>query len=382
MRIAFSADWHINAFKEFSRDISVVWDKTSLRFMEVTPDENNHEIKIMNSRVYNTLNGICDIRDYCAKNNISHLLFGGDLFHRRKTIDVDTFNYTWTVLNSFSAMLIQVHAIAGNHDDTSNEVIPQTALHSFQDTIHVIEKPTYFMIGGQEIVAIPYSKDKKFVLDSIMKLKRMCADTRSVILMCHLGINHGLVGSGAYMMSDEYDLRELSYDKWKYVLCGHYHLGQFLAHNTVYSGTPVQQNFGDERPDGNYNGFFVIDTSRRWDIRFIQLVAPRFVTVKSTEELESLSPDFIKSNYIRVVSQADRAGDIQEKLTEILGDDTSSVKLELEKSYNTEQRSAVSVTQSPEEVVKTYASERWEDKERLEAVTTVGLEIMQEALTT
>ena len=379
MKLISTADWHVHNFQDYSTTKMVAWDRTDLRFKE---SEGNPEAREMNSRLLGILSAICDMRDYAKENQITDILFAGDLFHKRKTIDVTVFNAIYKVLESFSDLGVTLHAIAGNHDQTDSSVNPESALHGLQELIHVIEKPAYFTIGGQEIVAIPYSKDKKFVLDSIMKLKSKCKDPNSAILMCHLGINHGLIGSGAYMMSDEYDLRELSYDKWKYVLCGHYHLGQFLAHNTVYSGTPVQQNFGDERPDGNYNGFFVIDTSRRWDIRFVPLVAPRFVTVKSTEDLDKLSPDFIKSNYIRVISQADKAGDIQEKLTEILGGDTSSVKLELEKSYNTEQRSNVSVTQSPEEVVKTYASERWEDKERLEAVTTVGLEIMQEALTT
>ena len=379
MKLIATADWHVHNFQDYSTTKMVAWDRTGLRFKE---SEGNPEAREMNSRLLGILSAICDMRDYAKENQITDILFAGDLFHKRKTIDITVFNAIYKVLDSFSTLGITLHAIAGNHDQTDSSVNPESALHGLQELIHVIEKPTYFMIEGQEIVAIPYSKDKKFVLDSIMKLKSKCKDPNSAILMCHLGIDGGTVGSGMRIMSDDFTVNELKYNKWKAVVCGHYHQPQFVCgtYNTIYTGSITQNNFGDERP--GYNGFFVLDTSRRWDIRFIQLVAPRFVTVKSTEELESLSPEFIKSNYIRVVSQADKAGDIQEKLTEILGDDTSSVKLELEKSYNTEQRSDVSVTQSPEEVVKTYASERWEDKERLEAVTTVGLEIMQEALTT
>lgn len=382
MKFVCTADWHAHNFNDFSKTLSVIWNEKSLRYEVTEANEEILEIKEMNSRLFNILNGLCDMRDYCLQNKITEILFGGDMFHHRGTIDVTVFNSIYKVLDSFYQVGINIHAIAGNHDQIDNSLIPTSAIHAFKELIHVIEQPEYFTVNNTEIVAIPYSKDKKFVLESMKKLRKQCKDPRQAILLCHLGVDGGLVGSGMYMMSDEYSLRDLMYDKWKYVVVGHYHQPQILEYNSIYCGTPVQNNFGDElKGKDGYNGFFVIDTERRWDIEFIPIIAPRFITFSSVEELEQADADFIKSNYVRVKSTASQADEIQDRLEDMLGDNTQDIRLELEKDYSVDQRSEVSVTQSFEDTVRTYAQEKWETKETLNSVIAQGLDILNEAMT-
>ena len=382
MKLLCTSDWHAHNFTDFAKTLSVVWNEKSLRYVEVEPDENNLEIKEMNSRLFNILKSICDMRDYCLKNSITDMLMPGDMFHHRGTIDVTVFNAMYKVLDSYYQLGITIHAVAGNHDQVDASIVPVSAIHAFREIIHVIEKPEYFTIKDQvEVVAIPYSKDKSFVLESMKKLRELCKEPRQAILMVHLGIDGGLVGSGMYMMSDEYTLRDLMYDKWKYVIAGHYHQPQILEYNSIYCGTPVQNNFGDElKGKDGYNGFFVVDTDRRWNVEFVPIIAPRFITFSSAEELEAADAEYIKSNYVRVKSKASDAEEIQGKLEEMLGDDTQGVRLELEKDYTVEQRSEVSVTQSFDESVKTYAEERWENKDTLSYGLSQGLDILAEAL--
>ena len=382
MKFVCTADWHAHNFNDFSKTLSVIWNEKSLRYEVTEANEEILEIKEMNSRLFNILNGLCDMRDYCLQNKITEILFGGDMFHHRGTIDVTVFNSIYKVLDSFYQVGINIHAIAGNHDQIDNSLIPTSAIHAFKELIHVIEQPEYFTVNNTEIVAIPYSKDKKFVLESMKKLRKQCKDPRQAILLCHLGVDGGLVGSGMYMMSDEYSLRDLMYDKWKYVVVGHYHQPQILEYNSIYCGTPVQNNFGDElKGKDGYNGFFVIDTERRWDIEFIPIIAPRFITFSSVEELEQADADFIKSNYVRVKSTASQADEIQDRLEDMLGDNTQDIRLELEKDYSVDQRSEVSVTQSFEDTVRTYAQEKWGTKETLNSVIAQGLDILNEAMT-
>lgn len=382
MKLVCTADWHAHNFNDFSKLLSVIWNQESLRYELVESDKDNIEIKEMNSRLFNILGGLCDIRDYCIKNKITDVLFGGDMFHHRGTIDVTVFNAMYKVLYSFFQTEITIHAIAGNHDDVDSSQIPMTSIHAFKKIIHVIEKPEYFTIEDVEVVAIPYSKDKKFVINSMKELRESCKNPKQAILLCHLGIDGGLVGSGMYMMSDEYTLKDLMYDKWKYLVVGHYHQPQILEYNSIYCGTPVQNNFGDElKGEDGYNGFFVIDTEKRWDIEFVPIIAPRFITFSSVEELEKADADFINSNYVRVKSTAEQADKIQNKLETILGEETQNIRLELEKSYETEHRSDVSVTQSFEDAVRTYAKEKWEKKETLNTIMEQGLSILSEAMT-
>lgn len=389
MKLVCTADWHAHNFTDFSKTFSVVWSEKSLRYeiLDGEPNEEDLDVKEMNSRLFNILNGICDMRDYCLTNNITDVLFGGDMFHHRGTIDVTVYNAIYKTLDSYHRLGITIHAIAGNHDQTDASIVPISAIHAFDKIIHVIEKPELFAINNQseqvEVVAIPYSKNKKFVLESMKYLRDMCEDPRQAILLCHLGIDGGLVGSGMYMMSDEYTLKDLMYDKWKSVVIGHYHQPQILSYNTFYCGTPVQNNFGDElKGKDGYNGFFVIDTDRRWDIEFVPIIAPRFITVSSVEELKEMSPETLKTNYVRVKSKANQASEIQEELKEMLNEDVSQgVRLELEKDYVQEHRSDIGVTQSPEETLKTYAKEHWGDKDTLSSLVDCGLSILHEALT-
>ena len=96
--------------------------------------------------------------------------------------------------------------------------------------------------------------------------------------------------------------------------------------------------------------------------------------------MNKLSPEFIKTNYVRVKSSAKDAEDIQDTLEDILGDDTGNVRLELEKDYITEHRSDIDVSQSFEDTVKIYAKEHCENDDILDNLTNLGLELLSEAL--
>lgn len=380
MKLLCTGDWHTHNFTDFSKTLTVVWDNETLRYREVEESEITEDSKEMNSRLFNILNGLCDMRDYCLTHKINNVLMAGDMFHKRSNIEVVVFNATYKVLDSFYNCGITVHAIAGNHDQVDASKVPVSAIHSFREIIHVIEKPEYFSLDDVEVVAVPYSKDKQFVLQSIKELREKCSDPDRAILLCHVGLTGGKVGSGMYVMSDEYSLGDLQYDHWKYVICGHYHQPQILEYNTIYCGTPVQNTFNDELPwDDGYNGFFVVDTDLRYDIEFIPIKAPRFITVSSAEELEYYDADTLNSNYVRIKASADDVEEIKDTLEDILGDDsTQEVRLELEKTYEKDARSDIGVAMSFEDAVKTYAKERYEGNS--EVAANIGLSILSEAM--
>lgn len=407
MKILCTGDIHAYQFTDFSKTLLTIWDEKLMRFVDITGSEGTDrwyeehwdiDSKELSSRFFNILNALCDMRDYCILNKINHVLVAGDLFHKRGTIEVVVFNAIYKVLNSFCDVGVTVHMIAGNHDQVDASVIPTSSIHSFKDICHVIEKPEYFWVedadisnqtdkhkpeeGDAEIVAVPYSKDKEFVINSMKELRKKCVDPEKAILMCHVGITGGTVGSGMYSMKDEYSLRDLMSNQWKYVIAGHYHQPQFLDYNAIYTGTPIQNSFGDELKwkDG-YNGFFVVDTDKRYDMQFVPIIAPRFITVSSAEELEQYDSDYVKSNYFRIKSSAKDVEEIKDTLQDMLGEDnTQEIRLELEKDYNVEQRSEIDVSQSFDETVRIYAKERCEDKKNIDKYVDIGLDILSEAM--
>lgn len=386
MKVLCTGDWHAHNFTDFSKMISVDWDSKTLRYERVYANNSHIPCKDMNSRLFYILKGICDMRDYCLDNGIKHILFSGDLFHKRANIEVTVFNAVHKVLKTFKEKGITVHILAGNHDQVDSSQIPASAIYSLRDIAHVIENPEYFLITEEneelEVVAVPYSKDKNFILNSIKSFREKCTDSKSAVLLTHLGISGGVTGSGMYVMSDEYNLKELSPELWKYIVLGHYHRPQLLCKNTFYCGTPVQNSFNDEiKGDNGYNGFFIIDTSKRYDIEFIPLIAPRFVTVSSVEDLGSFTQEFLENNYVRVKTKAENVEEVKELLEQFGGEETlNEVRLELEKSYVTEARSDINVSMSFEDTIKTYVSEKCSDNDKKLKIENLGLEILSEVV--
>lgn len=367
MKIACTADWHIHAFSDFSRQVQVIWDEGIGRFVE----SDSESAKELNSRLLNILDGICDLRDYCVENDISVVLNAGDVFHKRGSINVDTFNAAHKVIKSFADRNIELIILSGNHDQTDASDLPTSSIHTLYNVATIIEKPCKIDLKGTSVVAIPYSRNKKFVLKSINKY--FDSNSKNNILMAHLGVTGGAVGSGMYLMNDEYSMKDLKWDKWKYVVLGHYHRPQLLSHNSFYCGTPVQNTFNDEiksDEDGGFNGFFVVDTSKRYDVQFVPIKRPRFITINSPEDV----PDNMSTDFYRIKTPAEAV----EAIKSVIDEENANVRLDIERNYAELDRSDIGISDSFEEAVKKYAKENYEGE--LGAVVDVGLEILAEAI--
>lgn len=369
MKILATADWHLHNFKEFSKILSVKWDKNIQRYC-ISEDTDSIE---MNSRLFDIVNGLCDMRQYCENNNIYDVVVAGDIFHHRGTIDVTVFNAAYKVIKSFKDRGITLYLMAGNHDDVDSSLTPQTSIQSFKGLAKVIETPKKVTLrDNTTLCCVPFSKDKEYTIKSIESM----LDSKNAILVAHIGMMGGKV-AGNIKMTEGYTLEEIHADKWNYVILGHYHQPQYLADNTIYCGSPIQTNFGEGSI--SYNGFFVVDTQAKTS-EFVSIVAPRFITIENLDGLNGVTKEFLNSNYIRVKAQAENLQAINDKLTEINEGEFTEVKLDLEKEYVKEHRSNISVTSSLEDVVITYAKEFWKDENTLDEITKVGLDIMTVAL--
>lgn len=355
MRLIATADWHIHEFSEFSSTVNVKWNNSSLRFEQLdTPDA-----KPMNTRLLNILNGICDIRDYAHTHNVTRVINAGDVFHKRGSISVTAFNAAYKVINSFYRLGIQLYIIAGNHDQVDSSISPETSIHTFRDIAEVIEQPKVISLADPtsslDIAFVPYSKDKSYIISTVDDF-RTSINTKQSILVAHLGMSGGTVGSGMYMMSDEYSMKDIYWDKWKFVVLGHYHQPQLLSHNTLYPGTPVQNTFNDELPSthegGGYNGFYILDTEKppEQNIEFIPIHAPRFITVNSVDQMKSYSDE----GYFRIKTSGD---DIEDTISQV--EDAPNVKVEVEKDYTEPSRSTIGLNDTFDDALKKYVQEHY-----------------------
>lgn len=364
MKFAFVSDIHAHAFGDFSKDVQCEWDEDKERYIE----QENGSI-VLKSRLYNILSGLCDMRDYCILNHIELVVNGGDTFHRRSILDVTTFNCVHKVLFSFYLHKIKQIILSGNHDNASNSDNTQSSIETFSSFAQVLVKPECIPIthGDEHIrlCCLPWTKSKTSSIDFI----NTCLKSKDAtnILVAHLGISGASLGSG-YIMSDDYTLSELKADKWKYVLLGHYHHPQVLYENTIYAGSPLQNDFGDY----GQHGFWIVDTSRRWDLQLVPLNYPQFLTIPS-DSLKNYTEEELEFNYIRIQTTTKNIEEVQKKVEKI-GD----VRIEVEKEYVKNVRSDISVSMKQEDIIKSYVKE---NNKELDSKLLIkrGLEIMQKA---
>lgn len=358
MKLVAIGDIHANNWKDYSSTLSVKWDEIRGRYVEVS--EGDDLSTPMNSRLFNILSGLADVRDYCVKNKIHLCLCAGDIFHTRGAVDTTVFNSVYRMFEAFQEVGIKVVMIAGNHDQANASIYAENSLYPFSGINPVISAPKVVTHQeGDEIIeicCIPYSKDKQRVMGAIDKMlaEKTACDR---ILLAHVGVSGGLVGSGNYVMSDEYNLMELRVPKFKYVVFGHYHKPQVLEYNTIYTGSLLQNTFNDE---GDDHGFWVLDTSYRYNMELVPLDYPKFITV-TKGNVSGISQEDMCCNFIRVQAAAKDAEYIIQTIHEAIEDEkvVDSIRLEVERDYSADRtvRSGITISMDTPTILKTYVDE-------------------------
>lgn len=345
MKFVAIGDIHLYPYNDFSHKIQCLWD--GKRYLETEKGTIS-----MNSRLFNILSALCDVRDFCVENKIDLIVNAGDTFHKRGIIDVETFNYSCRVFESIWEAGITMLTLSGNHDQSAASSNPESSVYAFKEYMEVFEKPEIFEYDDfTDFVMIPWTKDKKSVLKYINSVLSHRDSSRDYILVAHLGISGGLVGSGNYVMSDEYNLMELKAPKFKSCIFGHYHKPQILSENSIYTGSLLQNDFGDE---GDTHGFWVVDTQKRWDLRMYPLFYPEFITLDSNT-VRTTPEDVIQDNYVRIQAKAKDAKEIMDSIED------SGVRLEIKHEFTKSNRSNINVSMSQSQLVETYVKENREN---------------------
>lgn len=364
LRLAAFADLHGHIYKEFDTKADGLTNS---------------------SRLNNIVESLRYIRDWCIDNDVKYVLFAGDLFHVRAKVDTVVFNAIYNMIETFHMHGLEIIMIAGNHDQYDNSDIPENSLHAFKklegvhvyDTVdsHLIKhyedcgsdnEPDQFLSGEVEIVCAPYSKNAQLVKDYIAGVEKKDIPQ---ILLFHLGIAGAFVGSGNYPMADAFKVDDLRPDLFKYIIGGHFHKRQFLGGHphAFYCGAPIQHSFGDEGED---KGFYVVDTNKRYDVEFVPIPNPKFLTfsggVKDMTE-EYLSYAAVNGNYVRFLVTPEQLEEYKKIIPHNL-----IYKVELQREYVEQERSGVKIGMSFEDIITKYA------EENNPAAKVVGLEILRE----
>ena len=179
--------------------------------------------------------------------NVDYVIFLGDLFNSRYSVNVNTLNIGIEIVSLLSENFEYLFLIAGNHDvyyKNTNEVNSVSFLEkiSANENIFVIDNEAKFIKINETIIGLyPWAYDKE-------KLKEIKDYQIPNFGFGHFEFN-GAELTGSISKGSKYNLADL-FDFGKILFSGHYHGNktyQCLAKNSyLYMiGSPLQLDWGD-----------------------------------------------------------------------------------------------------------------------------------------
>ena len=231
-----------------------------------------HNHKKSSERLDDCLDALEWVFQTAIDREIKEVVFCGDLFHDRQTIDVLTYQRTF---NIFEKYLANDHygdfgltLLLGNHDLWHFERWDVSSVNPFRafQNITVIDQPclsTYPIDGMVYTFAyLPYTHDPIKDLATVNEMwdesKKTCPDNEFMdrkLLFGHVAIDGALWNLKYKTTADvsiEHDgdmvvVGPEIFDGWDQVFLGHYHAEQVMGDkkNVEYVGSPLQLSFGE-----------------------------------------------------------------------------------------------------------------------------------------
>ena len=221
----------------------------------------------------------------------THMVFAGDLFHVRGSIDPEVFNPVWDCIVRILNRGIRICAIPGNHDLASRDTRElSSAIQALSQLkyFYVFNSPEIVNVGKQRVAMVPWCS-KLDDLRLAVNMLSVAEDPADVDLVIHAGIegvitglDHGLTAS------------EVAGWGFKRVFAGHYHNHKLLEDGKVISiGALTHQTFSDV---GTKAGFLLVDPKT---VAYRASRAPQFVDIDLNTDEEEI-PLRADGNFVRV----------------------------------------------------------------------------------
>lgn len=222
-----------------------------------------------------------------------HMVFAGDLFHVRGSIDPEVFNPVFETIVGILNKGVRIFAIPGNHDlagrDTTkigNAIQTLGELKNF----HVITSPSVTNLDEQRIAFLPwFSKldDLRTAVKGVIENALPAPDQCDLVMHAGIegvipGLDHGLSAS------------EVAGWGFRRVFAGHYHNHKVMEDGKVISiGALTHQTFSDV---GTKAGFLLVDSK---SVQYRATRAPLFVDIDPDTNEEEI-PLRADGNFVRV----------------------------------------------------------------------------------
>lgn len=228
-------------------------------------------LKLM--EVLNSFDSMCS---YLRSVGIENVAILGDVNDTKEVAAVRAFSLFGQILEKYPELTFYI--IPGNHDITSKKG-SETAVDLLKGPANIVTITEVTDIGN--ITFVPYSDG---MIDELKELEP------NDILMSHFGAADAQLSNGRSIRTR---ISSSDLNKWKLVLCGHYHKPQQVNH-LYYTGTLIpltRAEFGEEKR------FLIIDTE--------------------TLEVESIPTEGYRKYYEFVIEDKEVADDLIKKAEEL-----------------------------------------------------------------
>lgn len=220
-------------------------------------------------RLSECLNFLDYLSNYCEKNEIKHIVIGGDIFHTSNNIRNQMFIPFFNKLFELKNKGFELYIIVGNHDaqNDSNDCLAE----AFKSFTHFIKKSETIEIDDIEYDFLSYTQNPNDV------------PNKGRVLFTHLEVEGFYFNP--YCKCEDKTFTEDTFDQYELVVSGHLHKKQARG-NIVFPGSPYST-----RKDEAGNHFFaVIDGTDYELISYNE--APDYMTVSIEEALTNKEIDY------------------------------------------------------------------------------------------
>lgn len=245
------------------------------------------------------------IIDCFKQENVNWVIFCGDFFNSRYSVNVNTLNIGIEIIEKFSNAFEKIFLIAGNHDTyykNTNEINSVKLFQKFNKNNNVIvvdQDPLFLKINQTTIGLYPWEYD-------LEKIKSIDNYETPKYGFGHFEMN-GIELTGSISKGSKYNLSDL-FILGDMLFSGHYHGNKiykdFKTKKQLYMiGSPLQLDWGDYGKDKK---IVVFDTDSEEYIEFKNKVNAKFEKLfySKFEKNEYCEKDYkklCKNNFIKLV---------------------------------------------------------------------------------
>ncbi len=300
-----------------------------------------------------------------AQETNSILVMGGDLFHRRASVDTRVFNHVFKLFAKYPS--VPCIFVRGNHDSVTNSLYTASSLDTFVSlrNIVVVSTPEVLSTDLLTFSCLPYGEEIEDMKNFLHEAVTTIDPNKANYLIAHIGVDGSSTGKYSHILSGAFSIGDLSPSKYDAVLLGHYHKRQFIGdtQNVLYGGNPLQDSFLDEGQD---KGYHIIEGNT---INFHAILQKKFITVDAEDIPED---SILANNYVQIKGTPSQVVAVK-RLQETTG--LTNIRVTVQKDYTKELRSNISAESTPVEVVREFTKEKYPD------LAEISLACISEAVT-